>query len=85
MLSNVGELSECSQLHHDLEFSSKNKFVFFPCFQNYNYVAVPMSISYTNSQALFALFALFARALQEIEIKQDVVGINFGHEEWPIY
>ena len=61
--------------------SSINNFlyVFFPCFQNYNYVAVPMSIFSVNS------LALFARVLQEIETKQDIVGINFGQEEWLIY
>jgi len=38
-----------------------------------------MSIFSVNS------LALFARVLQEIETKQDIVGINFGQEEWLIY
>jgi len=47
--------------------------------ENYNYVAVPMSI-FSSTGELF-----FARVLHEIGIRQAVVGINFGHTEWPLY
>ena len=39
----------------------------------------PCQFFKVNSQALFA------RAVKEIETRRVVVGINFGHAEWPIY
>ena len=50
-----------------------------PLFQKYKTIKLYLC------QFLGQQSSLFARALQEIETRQVVVGINFGHAEWPIY
>ena len=57
------------------QFEESNQnliYVFFPCFENIK-LFLGQQWSFVSS------------ALHEIETKPVVVGIHFGHAEWPIY